>query len=72
MNTTESLKDYQQVRLLAIRSVFDISEQASEGTLIVDRGGWKIYGRRNSLAGDATDSQTPHLRNFMRGICRSE
>ncbi|MBL8850242.1 MAG: gfo/Idh/MocA family oxidoreductase, partial [Planctomycetaceae bacterium] len=38
------------------------------GTLIVDRGGWKIYGRRNSLAGDATDSQTPHLRNFIDSI----
>lgn len=35
------------------------------GTLIVDRGGWKIYGRRNSPSGDATDSQTPHLRNFI-------
>lgn len=38
------------------------------GTLIVDRGGWKIYGRRNSLAGDATDLQTPHLRNFIDSI----
>ena len=35
------------------------------GTLIVDRGGWKIYGRRNSLSGEASDSQTPHLRNFI-------
>jgi len=35
------------------------------GTLIVDRGGWKIYGRRNSLAGDATDAQIAHLQNFV-------
>jgi hypothetical protein len=37
MNTTESLKDYQQVRGLAIRSLFEIIEQSSEGTVIVDR-----------------------------------
>jgi transcriptional regulator with PAS, ATPase and Fis domain len=37
MNTTESLKDYQRVRLLAIRSLFEIIEQSSEGTVIVDR-----------------------------------
>lgn len=36
-----------------------------QGTLIVDRGGWKIYGRRNGLSGEASDSQTPHLRNFI-------
>ena len=32
-----SLKDYQQVRGLAIRSLFEIIEQSSEGTVIVDR-----------------------------------
>jgi transcriptional regulator with PAS, ATPase and Fis domain len=37
MNTTESLKDYQRVRSLAIRSLFEIIEQSSEGTVIVDR-----------------------------------
>jgi transcriptional regulator with PAS, ATPase and Fis domain len=37
MNDTESLKDYQRVRLLAIRSLFEIIEQSSEGTVIVDR-----------------------------------
>ncbi|WP_095143314.1 MULTISPECIES: sigma-54-dependent Fis family transcriptional regulator [unclassified Pseudomonas] len=36
MNTTDSLKDYQRVRLLAIRSLFEIIEQSSEGTVIVD------------------------------------
>ncbi len=37
MDDTESLKDYQRVRLLAIRSLFEIIEQSSEGTVIVDR-----------------------------------
>ncbi len=36
MNTTESLKDYRRVRMLAIRSLFEIIEQSSEGTVIVD------------------------------------
>ncbi|SEI22582.1 sigma-54 interaction domain-containing protein [Pseudomonas asplenii] len=37
MNDRESLKDYQRVRLLAIRSLFESIEQSSEGTVIVDR-----------------------------------
>ncbi|WP_416769678.1 sigma-54 interaction domain-containing protein [Pseudomonas sp. RHF3.3-3] len=37
MNDRESLKDYQRVRLLAIRSLFENIEQSSEGTVIVDR-----------------------------------
>ncbi|VVN75346.1 sigma-54 interaction domain-containing protein [Pseudomonas proteolytica] len=37
MNTSESLKDYQHVRGLAIQSLFEIIEQSSEGTVIVDR-----------------------------------
>ncbi|PNG32036.1 sigma-54-dependent Fis family transcriptional regulator [Pseudomonas protegens] len=37
MNDSESLKDYQRVRQLAIRSLFEIIEQSSEGTVIVDR-----------------------------------
>lgn len=36
MNAPESLKDYQRVRALAIRSLFEIIEQSSEGTVIVD------------------------------------
>ena len=54
MNTTESLKDYQRVRLLAIRSLFEIIEQSSEGTVIVDRDAnivWmnERYARRFGL-----------------------
>ncbi|MCY1289159.1 Anaerobic nitric oxide reductase transcription regulator NorR [compost metagenome] len=37
MTDIASLKDYQSVRQLAIRSLFEIFEQFSEGTVIVDR-----------------------------------
>ena len=37
MHDSDSLKDYPQVRQLAIRSLFEIIEQSSEGTVIVDR-----------------------------------
>ena len=37
MHDSDNLKDYQRVRLLAIRSLFEIIEQSSEGTVIVDR-----------------------------------
>ncbi len=33
----EALKDYQRVRQMAIRSLFEIVEESSEGTVIVDR-----------------------------------
>ncbi len=35
------------------------------GTLIVDRGGWKVYGQKESLATGASDLLEPHLRNFI-------
>ena len=58
MNDTDHLKDYQRVRLLAIRSLFEIIEQSSEGTVIVDRDGrivWmnERYARRFGLASAA-------------------
>jgi len=54
MNPTESLKDYKRVRTLAIRSLFEIIEQSSEGTVIVDRDAnivWmnERYARRFGL-----------------------
>ncbi|MFQ6575756.1 sigma-54 interaction domain-containing protein [Pseudomonas sp. UM16] len=54
MPASDSLKDYQQVRQLAIRSLFEIIEQSSEGTLIVDRDArivWmnQRYARRFGL-----------------------
>lgn len=38
------------------------------GTLIVDRGGWKVYGRRDSLTADASELQTAHLRDFVDSV----
>ena len=38
------------------------------GTLIVDRGGWKIYGRRDNLTSDATELQPAHLRDFVDAV----
>lgn len=35
------------------------------GTLIVDRGGWKVYGQKDSPAAGASDLLEPHLRNFV-------
>jgi transcriptional regulator with PAS, ATPase and Fis domain len=37
MKDADNLKDYRQVRQLAIRSLFEIVEQSSEGTVIVDK-----------------------------------
>lgn len=37
MKDSDSLKDYRHVRRLAIRSLFEIIEQSSEGTVIVDK-----------------------------------
>ncbi|MDH1265905.1 sigma 54-interacting transcriptional regulator [Pseudomonas sp. GD03944] len=54
MTDTSPLRDYQHVRLLAIRSLFEIVEQSSEGTVIVDRAArivWmnERYARRYGL-----------------------
>lgn len=38
------------------------------GTLIVDRGGWKVYGRRENLTAEATELQPAHLRNFIDSV----
>jgi len=35
------------------------------GTLIVDRGGWKVYGQKDSPAAPASEMLEPHLRNFI-------
>ncbi|AKV08444.1 Fis family transcriptional regulator [Pseudomonas fluorescens NCIMB 11764] len=80
MNTTESLKDYQRVRLLAIRSLFEIIEQSSEGTVIVDRDAnivWmnERYARRFGLAsaevaiGKACESVIPG--SLLREVVRT-
>ncbi|MAG94847.1 MAG: dehydrogenase, partial [Planctomycetaceae bacterium] len=35
------------------------------GTLVVDRGGWKVYDVRESLTSETSEQQTAHLRNFI-------
>ena len=80
MNTTESLKDYQRVRLLAIRSLFEIIEQSSEGTVIVDRDAnivWmnERYAKRfglqsaESAIGKACESVIPG--SLLREVVRT-
>ncbi len=80
MNDTESLKDYQRVRMLAIRSLFEIIEQSSEGTVIVDRDAnivWmnERYARRFGLAsaevaiGKACESVIPG--SLLREVVRT-
>lgn len=59
MHDSDSLKDYPQVRQLAIRSLFEIIEQSSEGTVIVDREArivWmnERYARRFGLSDAAS------------------
>jgi predicted dehydrogenase len=36
-----------------------------EGNLVVDRGGWKVYGRKDGPSSPATPSLEPHLANFL-------
>jgi len=38
------------------------------GTLIVDRGGWKVYGHGESATSNSSDCMTPHLQNFVHAI----
>ena len=35
------------------------------GTLIVDRGGWKVYGQKETATAGPSDLLEPHLRNFV-------
>lgn len=35
------------------------------GTLVVDRGGWKVYDHKETVTADASDMQAAHLRNFI-------
>ncbi|CAD5110418.1 sigma-54 interaction domain-containing protein [Zestomonas carbonaria] len=80
MKAPEELKDYQRVRLLAIRSLFEIVEQSSEGTVIVDRDArivWmnERYARRFGLEsaeqaiGKPCESVIPG--SLMREVVRS-
>lgn len=35
------------------------------GTLVVDRSGWKVYDRKESLTANSSEQLVPHLRNFI-------
>jgi predicted dehydrogenase len=35
------------------------------GTLIVDRGGWKVYGQRDAVGAEPGELLGPHLQNFI-------
>jgi len=39
-----------------------------KGTLVLDRGGWKVYDRRDSRAENGGDLDRPHLENFVHAI----
>ena len=38
------------------------------GTLVVDRGGWKVYDHAENVTADASDLQATHLSNFIECI----
>jgi len=35
------------------------------GTLVVDRGGWKVYDLNETIASDTSEQSIAHLRNFI-------
>jgi predicted dehydrogenase len=35
------------------------------GTLVVDRGGWKVYDQSETIASDTSEQSLAHLRNFI-------
>ena len=45
-----------------------VSFHGEQGTLVVDRGGWKVYDHRENVTADASDLLATHLRNFIDGI----
>ena len=38
------------------------------GTLLVDRGGWKVYGQKDAVAVDASECTVSHLRRFVAAV----
>ena len=45
-----------------------VSFHGDQGTLIVDRGGWKVYGQSESITSDSSNCTTPHHQNFLDAI----
>lgn len=42
-----------------------VSFHGERGTLVVDRGGWKVYDHSENVTADASDLQSAHLQNFV-------
>lgn len=42
-----------------------VAFHGDDGTLIVDRGGWKIYGNRNGQSAPASELLAPHMADFI-------
>ena len=38
------------------------------GTLVVDRGGWKVYDRRETITSDTSEQALAHCRNFIDAV----
>lgn len=45
-----------------------VAFHGDQGTLIVDRGGWKVYGQSESVTSDSSNCATPHHQNFLDSI----
>ncbi len=45
-----------------------VAFHGDQGTLIVDRGGWKVYGQSESATSDSSNCATPHHQNFLDSI----
>jgi predicted dehydrogenase len=45
-----------------------IAFYGDEGTLVLDRGGWKVYDRKDSLAESGGDLDSPHFANFIHCV----
>ena len=45
-----------------------VAFHGTDGTLIVDRGGWKVYGVKNGPSAPATPLLEPHIDDFIDAI----
>lgn len=39
-----------------------------EGTLVIDRGGWKIYDRKEALVADSSEFRRAHVDDFLQSV----
>jgi predicted dehydrogenase len=45
-----------------------VAFHGERGTLIVDRGGWKVYGTKDGAAADPDDGSRPHYADFLHAV----